>query len=241
MKSINYNVPRIKQGFQDCAQASVVQVLNYYGIKKTVADVKKEVPVYVSKKGLTLGSSIGHIATYLLRLGFKATMHIVDIEIFDRSWANFSKEKLIKSLRQRKKFIRHPKYDKDTINVIVEGYIEFLKNGGNIKFPIIDKQYLLELLEKGPVIAIVSSNFFYSMPKTRFDKSGKKIIKDSIKGSSATHVVVISGHKADKFKIVDPAPKLGGIKWYKTGHLLGSIYLAETDFDSLLISLEKRA
>lgn len=189
--------------------------------------------------GLPLGSSVGHMATYFLKLGFKVTMHIVDIEIFDRSWANLSKKELIKNLEKRKKFIKHPRYDSETFDLIFEGYISFIKLGEIVKFPIIDEEYFLNLLEKGPIYAVVSYNFLNSVAKHKFVKSGKKSIKDSIKGSPGTHVVIISGYKNGKFKITDSDPKFLGERWLKPGHLIGSIYLAETDFDPLLITLEK--
>lgn len=239
MKGFDCKIPILKVDFQDCIQVAAIQLLSFYGVEKTLSDVKKEIPVYVSKRGLTLGSSIGHMATYFLKLGFKVTMHIVDIEIFDRSWANLSKRELIKNLEKRKKFIRHPRYDAEAFNLIFEGYTTFLKSGGMIKFPIIDEKYLLNLLERGPIYAVVSYSFLNSAAKYKFVKSGKRLIKDSIKGSPGTHVVIVSGYKNGKFKITDSDPKFLGERWFKPGHLIGSIYLAETDFDPLLITLER--
>ncbi|OQX51014.1 hypothetical protein B5M47_02220 [candidate division CPR3 bacterium 4484_211] len=90
MRAIDYDILIIKQGFQVCVQANAAQILRFYSINKTVEEIKKEVPVYVSREGKRLGSSIGHIATYFINQGFEVTIHTVDLEIFDRSWADCS-------------------------------------------------------------------------------------------------------------------------------------------------------
>jgi len=239
MKIIQYNVPIIKQGLKECTQASASQLLNYYGLHKTVDEIKKEVPVYISKAGKPLGSSIGHIATYFIKQGFIVTMHVVDLEIFDRSWTNKSSDELIQLLSARRKFIKHHRYDEEAMDLIFDGYITFLKNGGKAVFPIIDQEYIVGLLEKGPIYAIVNWNFLNTFPKGKFNQKNNDFDKDSIEGTPSTHAMIIAGHKDNKFLLADPDKEHGGSRWINSGHLLGSIYLAETDYDSLLITLNK--
>jgi len=146
---------------------------------------------------------------------------------------------LIKNLEERKEFIKHPRYDENAFDLIFDGYISFLRADGTVKFPIIDEQYLLKLLENGPIYAIVGFNFLNQIPKFKFSKNGTDSTADPIEGSPGTHVVIISGYKGGKFKITDSDPKYGGQRWITPGHLIGAIYLAETDFDPLLITLQR--
>ena len=65
------------------------------------------------------------------------------------------------------------------------------------------------------------------------------MIKSDINGIPTTHAIVVSGYKNGKFTIVDLDKDNGGIKTVSAGLLIGSIYLAETDFDPLIITAVK--
>jgi len=237
MEEINHNVPLLSQDIQDCVQTSASQILSFYGIKKSINDVKKEVPVYINSEGKPLGSSLGHIATYFIQLGFKTTLHSVDVEIFDLSWKDFDNQMLIQSLKKRRKFLRHARYEKEALDLVVDGYTQFLAMGGIITFPIVDLEYLYQLLKKGPIYSVLSYNFLNQVSKYSF--SDDKPFQDSIAGSPSTHVVVISGFRQGKFEITDPDSVFGGKILIDPGQIIGAFYLAETDFDPMLITLEK--
>jgi len=238
MKPINYEVPLIKQGLQDCVQASAAQIIGFYGVNRSLEEIKKEVPVYISKDGRPLGSSLGHIATYFLTLGFATTIHTVDIQIFDRTWGKLTKEEIIEKLIQRRKYIKHPIYKEEEFDLIFDGYISFLKSGGEISFPIITNKYIFNLLTKGPIYAVINFQFLNSAPKYAFENG--QIVRDDIKGDAGTHAVVISGFKNNRYVIVDPDNNHGGIREIEADHLLGSFYLAQIDYDNLLISLAQK-
>ena len=235
--SIDYHIPLVKQGLQDCAQANAVQILNHYGISKTIDDIKSEVPVYISKSGVPLGSSLGHIATYFITLGFKTTLHTVDIEIFDPSWSGLTSLELIDNLRLRRQHFKSVKYEVEALDVIFDGYIKFLEAGGKIVFPIIDENYLIDLLSLGPIYCSVNYNFLNSTSKYLFE--GSVSTHDPVKGSSFAHIVTLAGFHDGQFKVVDPDAEFGGVRLINSSLLVGSIYLAESDYDPLLITLEK--
>lgn len=239
MKNISYNIPLITQNIQDCVQASAAQILQYYGIKKTIEEIKKEVPVYINKEGKLLGSSLGQIATYFVQLGLKTTIYTVDIEIFDRSWGKLDKLTLIKRLTERRKYLKHSRYDDDALDLVINGYVDFLKKGGQITMSIVDEAYLYKLLERGPIYAIVSYNFFNQVAKYKSVPDQETPVQDSIAGNPTTHAVVISGYSNGLFEVVDPDYEFGGKKKINPGQLIGAYYLAETDFDSMLITLDK--
>lgn len=195
MKPINYRVPLIKQGPSECLQASVAQLLDFYKLKKPLDNIKKDIPVYKDSDGKLLGTSIGHIANYLLNLGLEVKLHVVDTEIFDISWESLSIGEICNNLEKRKKYVKHHRYNKETLDYIIDGYIMFFKKGGKINFPIIDTGYLYELLTNGPFIALVNSNFLHRVAKASFPTESNQIsVPDSIKGSTFTHAIVISGY-----------------------------------------------
>ncbi|RJQ24756.1 hypothetical protein C4577_07020 [Candidatus Parcubacteria bacterium] len=238
MEEISYDVPLLTQNIQDCVQSSASQILSYYGINKTIDEIRNEVPVYISSDGKPLGSSLGHIATYFIQLGLKTTLHSVDIEIFDRSWKNFDNQAIIQKLKEHRKYLKHARYEESALDLVVSGYVLFLEKGGKIVFPIVDEAYLYQLLQKGPIYTILSYNFLNQVSKYKFVPEGKPI-QDSIMGTPSTHAVVITGYKQGKFEITDPDYEFGGKKLTEAGLIIGAFYLAETDFDPLLITLEK--
>lgn len=237
MKPISHKINLIKQNSHDCVQTCASMFLDYYKVKKTVAHIKKEVPVYVTKEGKKLGSSTGHIAAYFQK-NFKTTMHAADIIIFDRNWNELSKDEIIERLKKRKQYVLHPIYKKDEIDLIIDGYIEFLKAGGQIKFPIITNRYIHNQLLKGPIFCIVNYQFLNSETKYNINKKNQ-FVCDDIKGQASTHVIIISGYKDNYYTIIDPDEDFFGKREIYKDHLLGAFYLAETDFDNLFITMSK--
>ena len=228
--------PVLKQTIQDCVQTAASQLLSFYNINKTVEEIKKEVPVYITSDGKPLGSSLGHIAAYFTTLGFQTTIHTVDIELFDRSW-NSSDNKMLKdNLLQRRKYLRHSRYEAAALDMVVDGYVQFLNKGGTIEFPIVDEQYISKLLEKGPVYAVVSYNFLNQVAKYSA-RSEERPTKDAISGSPSTHVIIITKFNNGLFEIIDPDYEFGGKRSIPSNLLIGAFYLAETDFDPMLITL----
>jgi hypothetical protein len=239
MKPILYQIPLIKQNLQDCVQTGAAQLLRYYGVKKTLTDIKQEVPVYVTSQGKPLGSSLGHMAAYFITLGFKTTLHIADIEIFDPSWACLTSKDLINKLKFRQPHLRHPLYDRQALEVVFNGYFDFINKGGQVIFPIVSGKYLHQLLLTGPIYAVVSYQGLNRTSKTIFNKAENKFSQDDIQGSPGTHVVIISGYRQGEFQLVDSDLVHYGRRWVTTDHLIAAFYLAQTNLDNLLITLEK--
>lgn len=239
MDEIVYDVPLVKQGVVECLPSSATQLLNFYGVPVTFDEVKKDVPLYVTPDGKPVGTSTGHMGAYLLEKGFSVTFHTVDIEIFDPSWVRLSSKELITKLQERRKYLQHSRYNDDMLDVIVDGYILFLEKGGKITFKIVDEEYLHTQLQQGPCILQVSYNFLNNCPKYYYNSEHKAYVQDAIQGHPTTHAVVVSGYKDGKFVIVDPDFEYGGVREIAAGRLIGAFYLAETDWDPILITVEK--
>jgi len=156
-----HQVNRSVQGIQECAQASAVQILEWFGIKKSLEEVKSDVPVYIGKNGKPVGTALGHIASYFLDLGFEVDMHLFDVQIFDPSWQNLSNLEMIQNLFKRRPHVKHGYYDDEIINVIFDGYTQFLKSGGKVKLNFLDTDMLRNQLNDTPLYAVVNYNLFH--------------------------------------------------------------------------------
>jgi len=130
-----------------------------------VSVCKQVLHIYKVVDGKPLGTSLGHMGCYLLKQGFEVKFHIVDVEIFDRSWSKLSSGQLVHKLGERLQHISHTRYDKTAFEIIFDGYVSFIKSGGLIVLPIIDEIYLVKQLMMGPIIAIVNYNFFNNNSK----------------------------------------------------------------------------
>lgn len=237
MKPISYNVPLITQGESECVQASASQILAFYGIKKTIEEIKNEVPILRSQDGELIGTSWAHIALYFLELGFDVTFHTTDVVIFDRTWKDLEKEKILAKLEQRQPHLTHAFYTRDVLDLYFDGYSKFLKQGGTIRLPVITNNYLYKLLEKGPIVASVDYQFLNEVSKWSYDAKTDQWKEDDISGIPLTHAIIISGYHDGAYTIVDPDYRFGGVRTIDCDHLLGAFYLAQFGFDNILITL----
>jgi hypothetical protein len=239
MKDIHYNIPHTKQEeAADCAQAAAAQILAFYDVHKTVGDIKSEVGVGKDASGKPVGSSVGHLAAYLIGLGFEVTMHTSDIQVFDRSWIDLDVQELIQNIRRRTPQVQHPRYEADLITEVCEGFIVFLEKGGKMDFSVVDEAYLHSLLEQGPIYTVINYQFMFDAPKGQYSKGQDRFITETIKGQPNTHAIVISGYKEGKFSVIDPdKPVEESERWVDASRLVGAYYLADMDIDSILLTL----
>ncbi len=238
METIKYNVNRYEQGLQECTQTNVLQLLHFKGINKSINEVLVAVPIHKDAVGTPLGSSLGHIATYLVDLGFLVTIHTVDVQIFDRTWATYSNEDVVQLLKKRQQSIKHAYYGENEFNVIFDGYIKYLEKNGKIVFPVFSTAYLYNLLKQGPFLATINYEFLNSAAKCSFSEETNSFVDDVINGNPSTHVITVIGYENDSFIIADPDPRYGGIRTIEENLLVGSLYLAETDYDCMIISID---
>lgn len=242
MDDLYYKIKReVQQDSMDCVQANTVQFLSHYGINKTVLEVKNEVPVFIDSTGTPQGTSIGHIAAYLLNLDFKVTAHVADVELFDMSWTLLPPQELIEKIKARQKKLKHAVYGPETVAAICEGYILFLQKGGKITFPAVSVEYIHKLLSTGPIFAALNYQFAFERPKFSYNKEKNDLDEDPIGGLITTHAMLITGYKTGKFCLLDPdgSESHDDERWVDANRVVGSYYLAESNLDPILITLEK--
>lgn len=237
MTDIYYPIARIPQQEEaDCVQACAAQILSHFGTKKSVSEIKAEVPVFVDSHGTKLGTSIGHVAVYFLSLGFEVTLHTSDVVLFDTTWKQLSKQELVARLQDRAANLTHAIYGRDAIQAITDGFVQFLQRGGMLVQAVVDEKYLVQLLTEGPVYAVVNYQFLYDKPKYRF--VGDTLEDDPVRGDPSTHAVLITGYKNGLFCLLDPNAEFQvAEQWVAASKLIASYYLADVNLDPILITL----
>lgn len=240
MQEIIYNIPSLEQEeSHDCVQTSAAMLLSHYGTRKSVSEIKAEVPVYINAAGKPLGSSVGHMASYFLDLDFKTTVHTSDAQLFDQSWKDLSPTELIANIQARQPFIKHAVYDQETLGVITNGFVQFLQKGGQLVMPVVDEAYLHTLLEAGPIFCVVNYQYLFEVARTAYDTQDKPQ-RDPIQGQLSTHVVTIAGYKDSQFLVIDSVRKPDEAQlWVPASRLIAAYHLADIDLDSLLITIAK--
>ncbi len=191
LPKLYYEILPIRQKTSECLQTAVAQTLPYFKINKSVDQILREVSVSRDREGNKLGTSIGHMATYLLGLGINVKLHVFDVEIFDRSWAKYTNKQMITALHARQDHFKNAHYDKDSIKVIFDGYLSYLYNGGRIIIPQLSRNYLYQRLRDGPYIALLNSTYLNSRAKQSYVRATDTLESYDIQGRSGAFDVFL--------------------------------------------------
>lgn len=242
MNPLQYQIVPVNQATAECLQTATFQALSWFQDNtKTLQDIVSGVHVSTDSNGNKVGTSIGHMATYIKLLGYDTTLHALDVELFDRTWGALSNKVMAEALTKRSESL--PPYlpiarFKD---IIVPGYVAFLEYGGHIVFPTLSSKYLYELLQQGPFVAMLSSTYLNHSIRQSYNPETDKFIDDAIHGRSLTHAVTVAGFKDGSFNIIDPEPPRGyeNSRWVEAEHLIASIATAQVESDNMLLSFSK--
>jgi len=213
------SVPQFEQkAIYSCIPACLQQVFGYY--KKQISQEE----IIRSMKNPRQGMSIPAAGAFSRRHGFKSLIITNNVTIFDPTWLSLDNEKLIKSLKKRKKNVN--KYNQSLIN----DYLEYIKMEGQIRFEeSINGDLFKKYLSKNiPIIVELSSSSLYKNKKRKSTKP------EEIKG----HGVVVAGFNKNQFKIVDPDSENNpysktGVYWISIKDLI--ISFSELEGKSLLL------
>ncbi len=240
MNTIEYDIAAIKQKTSECMQTATTQLLSFFDPSVTVEEVIKNVPVYV-ENGEKIGTSPGHLAAYLAQLGYKTTVYMFDVELFDLSWNGESATNIVDKLKQRQNGIPSNAWLAKYHHILVDGWELFAKSGGEFAQPSLSVQLLKDLLQEHPFLMMVNSTYLNHTFKQQYNKETDTFEKDTVHGRSLTHAVTCAGYKEGSFLIIDPDPPKGEDqhRWIKEDHLIASIMAAQTESDNLLMVIDK--
>jgi hypothetical protein len=226
------DVPRFEQPDDvTCGPTCLTQVYRFFGYNKTLSEVIAETPR--NPDGGTLAVYLGISA---LASGFRPTIYPYSLSVFDPTWRESSRVRIIDKLRQRKMQMKSYK-----LRRTIDAYVTYLEDGGQLRFDELTRDLLVEVLRGGqPILTGLSATYLYRTPREYNEQY------DDIRGEPAGHFVVICGYypRSDKFVIRDPSAhspfSRSGKYSVPAERLIPAILLGDVTYDSVLLVLSPR-
>ena len=174
----------------------------------------------------------GTFAVYLacdaLRKGYSATIYTYNLLVFDPTWFDEGvdiAQKLIMQHEIKPDFrLRH----------VTEGYVEFLRRGGELKLADLSVELLQShLSRKIPLLTGLSSTYLYRVAR----EYGPNDIPDDLRGGPSGHFVVIAGFDASNNSVLvvdpyQPNPYTAHAYWIPADRLIGAVLLGIVTHDA---------
>jgi hypothetical protein len=178
------------------------------------------------------------LAQHALERGYRATLWVYNLDVFDPTWFRRGadlKAKLREQMEAK---------DSQRLRFVSAEYLRYLDLGGEVRYEELNPDLLRRLLEPGrPVLAGLSATYLYGCAREADDPAGRPIY-DDVRGTSAGHFVVLYGYQPQQREVLvaDPLrenPRFGD-QHYSVGvhRLVGAIMLGVLSFDGNLLLLE---
>jgi hypothetical protein len=224
---------------ESCGPTCLHAVYQYYGI-----NISRDEVVKTTERSLSGGTLAPMLGKHALNMGFKATLYIYNILVFDPSWfdpTQYSKELVMDKLNLQMEYKPDIYTTKDS-----NAMLDFLSLGGELKFQTLSVELLKPWFARGtPIITGLSSTYLYRTPRERFSKEGQSIY-DDIRGTPCGHFVVLCGYDSSKrhIMVADPYSKspLSTNHYYSVSskRLINAIMLGVITYDANLLIIEPR-
>ncbi|MCH8566773.1 MAG: hypothetical protein LAT67_00860 [Balneolales bacterium] len=216
-----------------CGPTCLHSVYRYYGLDYRLEEIINSVRSL--HDGGTLGVLLGLDA---LEKGMIAELITYNLTVFDPAWVALSRGELIQKLKQQADI-----KDDHKLRVASGHYIDFLLNGGKIKFQELTAGLIQKLLKRQtPILAGLNATYLYGCSRERY--SGNESVYDDVGGYPTGHFVVIYGYNKEK-KVALIADPLHHNPAYKTPYyevpvprLLNAILLGALTYDANLLILK---
>lgn len=222
---------------ESCGPTCLHAVYKYYGFDMPLKEVIQTIDR--SPSGGTFCISIGKHA---LQRGFKSTIYINSLVIFDPSWfinGETDNDFLISKLKAQMNFKKDPYITKATLAII-----EYLELGGKICAKPLSVRLLKRFFSKNvPIISGLSATNLYWNTREAFTPDGKSIF-DDIRGTPCGHFVILCGYDSKRRRVVIADPFSGNSafhsSYYKVNinRLINAILLGVITFDGNLTVIE---
>jgi predicted double-glycine peptidase len=218
-----------------CGPTCLHAVYNYFGNPISLDQVISEVAKL--DDGGTLGVLL---ANHALKQGYQATIFTYNLRVFDPTWFELPIGLLPLKLQEQMIAKAHDyKLVEST-----KAYIDFLQNGGEIRFKELNPNLIRYYLKRDiPILTGLSSTYLYNCARERDEND--KMVYDDVAGESTGHFVVLSGYnlKNRTVQVADPYssnPKYS--KHYynvRVERLVNSILLGILTYDANLLVIER--
>ena len=218
-----------------CGPTSLHAIYHHYGYQISLHRLISEIEML--EGGGTLGVFLGLDA---LKRGFDATIHSVNLEIFDPTWVNLSMQALADKLRQE-----YAAKHRAKLRVAIKAYLRFIELGGIVSLKDFKPGLFDRYFKKNvPLIAGVSTTFLYQS-KREYTNSDNMSVFDDIHGDPMGHFVVVYGENEEKkFLIADPdcTNPIAHDHYYavERNRLVHSILLGILTYDSLILAVQPK-
>lgn len=223
---------------ETCGATCLHAIYRYYGLDMPLEDVINNV-----ERSLSGGTLCALLGKHALKQGFKATIFVNNMKIFDPTWFKqsiASREILLNKLKSQSKF-KHAK----GLSQASKAYQDFLKLGGNIRFKTLDVKTLKDYFEqKIPILTGLSATYLYRSSRECFTSEGESYY-DDIRGEPCGHFVVLCGYDEHHKLIVVADPfrtnPFTNDNYYKVSstRIINAILLGVLTFDANLLIIEK--
>jgi hypothetical protein len=208
-------------------------VYRYFGDEIALETVIDEVSTF--DKGGTIAVFLGRHA---LARGYRARIYTYDLVVFDPTWFEKGVDLARRLRRQR------AAKDEWKLRLATDGYLEFLKRGGEIRFEDLNSALIRRYLGSGiPILTGLSSTYLYHSAR----EFGPDDDPDDVRGSSAGHFVVLAGYDREKRSVLVADPYLdnpvGAGQFYTVpiDRVVCAILLGVLTYDANLLVIEPKA
>ncbi|MDE1848374.1 MAG: hypothetical protein KGH61_05525, partial [Candidatus Micrarchaeota archaeon] len=184
----------------DCGPACAKMMLSYYGIERSIAQIKKRVRVHGK-----IGTFSPQLGSFFIKNGFDVQIVTFNPFIFtNRDRKGLSKVQLIKRFSELRK-----KLDKRDNKLACKYYIEYLRLGGRIRIRIPSKSDIEGEIRAGRPTIVPLTSKFLRWHKPRFN----------------SHFNVVTGIDRKMIYVNDPvADSSGGRKTHNADDFMFGIY-----------------
>lgn len=218
-----------------CGPTSLHSVYRYYGLNISLKDTIDQITMLEGG-----GTFAVHLGVHALRQGLRARIYTYNLQVFDPTW--FLDKKI--NLSEKLSLQIESKGETERLQLATEGYLEFLRLGGEILQVPLSSSLIRKFLKKNiPILTGLSATYLYNQPR----EYGEDCHSDDIRGLPTGHFVVLSGYSKEgkKVKIADPylSNPLGPTNYYEVeiDRLITAILLGILTYDANLLILEPKA
>lgn len=217
---------------QTCGPTCLHAVYRHFGDELPLERLATEIPM-LEQGGGTLEVMLG---VHALQRGYRATLHTFNLRVFDPTWFTRRldlEERLQAQLHAR----RHPK-----IRLATQGYLDFLRLGGRIRFGDLTASTLRAPLRRGlPILTGLSATYLHRSMRELSESNQD----DDVRGDPVGHFVVLCGYDATTrlVEVADPLehPEDGRRRYaVPIARVVGAIFLGVLTYDASCLVIEPR-
>jgi len=165
-----------------CGPTCLHAVYQYFGDQIELQEVIEEVPMLEGGGTLAVW-----LACHALHRGYRAAIYTYKLQLFDPTWRTLQPREIQSKLLAQAEVKDDPK-----LQVASKAYLEFLQNGGRLRFEDLRPALIRRYLKRGiPIITGLSATYLYGSQR----EYGPNCDYDDIRGEPSGHFVVLRGYE----------------------------------------------